>query len=139
MNREQQDLNKQSYQEAEKVEPNKNAEGPERHGMPVVGLVERSDWIFNDDSETGEQNIGGQRWKQEDSGLPSAWSPDSSERETLRWTWKIPAQFCDGVQREHCQGTAHQCRTENPLCKWSFRSEMLFSLISLIKTFNTHS
>lgn len=54
MNREQQDLNKQSYQEAEKVEPNKNAEGPERHGMPVVGLVERSDWIFNDDSETGE-------------------------------------------------------------------------------------
>lgn len=42
------------YQEAEKIEANKNAERTEWHGMPVVGLVERSDWVFNDDSEAGE-------------------------------------------------------------------------------------
>lgn len=42
------------YQEAEKIEANKNAECTEWHGMPVVGLVERSDWVFNDDSEAGE-------------------------------------------------------------------------------------
>ena len=37
-------------------------------------------------------------WEQGDSGSPRVWSPDGSERETPRWTWKIPGQFCGGVQ-----------------------------------------
>lgn len=37
----------------EKTGPGKSAEYPEWYGMSLMDLLERSDQVFNDDSETG--------------------------------------------------------------------------------------